>query len=517
MKKIKSVILFLSYLIPLSYAQPLFINSVKHGDLKLDNWASSCVQYKNKYFILGTDQKFYPKDSTEIHTRSRFLMCTDNLGNKIWEKKDMKNASTGTIFVTDDNRLMIVQTYGYKTDSCFLLQINENGEVLKKQFFKTSENKYIRIDACIYTPENDIIIGAYRDTLDNFFDKFYGGSDYWLLRFKANGELVWKKNIGGIFNDIGQGIFKNPNNDGFNVVLSAYTLDLGQIVDKEAKVIKMDYNGNIIWNTKANTEQNIRFYGCNDVDKNGNTYLAYNKLINTTLATDMIFCKVNSKGKVEKEFKIPRELAGGGHNLGGLACDNNNVYISLTCSQCPYSKVELPNNVILKGASNILKFDKNLVPQWAYKVELLPKYDNTSIDINIPSAIIAKNGTITFLSNRPLEPALPPLSWQFDYWITIMQDLDVYSKECISEANLYPNPIHLSQSEITLAFSMGYYRDIVLRFFDNTGRIIDTKQMKVVGNTTSYSLPTSISSGMYFLQVQCDDKNSFTKKIVVTE
>ena len=516
MKKIYVFILFHLLCFSIGYAQPLFISSVKHGDKILDNTPYDIVEYNGRLFTIGNDSRYV--DVPVIHPNTDFLMCSDLLGNKIWEKKYPENVYLN-IFVTDNNKLMLIERYENKIDSCFLFQINENGKVLEKQSFRTSENKYIHIDKCIYTPDNDIIIGAYRDTLDNFFDKFYGGSDYWILRYKPNGELVWKKNIGGIYNDIGRGLFKNANNDGFNIVLSAYTLDLGQIVDKEAKVIKMDYNGNIIWNTKVNKEENIRFYRCNDIDKNGNTYLAYNKLINTTLPTDVIFCKVNSKGKIEKEIKLPRELIGSGHNIGGLACDNNSIYVNMTCPECPYNNrnVVLPNNVNLKGYNNILKLDKNLVPQWAYKVELLPKYDNSGIEINIPSAIIVKNGRITFLSIREPEFVPPPLSQQFDYWITVIQDLDAYSKDCINEANLYPNPINLLQSEVTLSFPTDYYKDVVLHFFDSVGRIIDTKPIKVVGNKAIYTLPTSISSGMYFLQVQCEDKRGFTKKVIVTE
>ena len=512
MKKI-IILIFLLFNFFQNNAQPSFISSVKHGDSLFDNSPDNIVEYNERLFITGTDDK---NDGLSIV--NNFLTCTDYLGNKIWEKKYSEEVRP-KIFMTD-NKLMLIERYGNKfVDSCFLLQINENGDILQKKSFKTLGNQYIDIDGCVFTPENDMIIGAYKDTVDTFFDKFYGGSDYWLIRYKANGQLVWKKNIGGTYNDIAQGLFKNTIDNSFNIVLSAYTLITSQLVHKEAKVVKMDYNGNVLWNTKANTDEDIRFYKSCDVDTEGNTYLAYMKRENTVVSTDMVFCKINNKGKVEKELRLSRSLIGGA--LGDIAFGNNSIYVNMRCGECGYlswrdNKVTLPNNVNLYVYSNILKLNKNLVPQWAYGFELLPKY-SISGDVSIPSAIIAKNGKIKFLNTRFSEFVSPPKMPQFDYWVTTIQDLDNFSKDCIKEATLYPNPTKLAQSDVTLAFPNEYSKAIVLRFFDSIGRLIDTKSINVVGDKTTYKPPTNISSGIYFLEIQCEDKKGFIKKIVVTE
>ncbi len=513
MKKI-IILLFLLVNFLQNNAQPSFISSVKHGDPLFDNYPNTIVEYNGKLFITGIDYK-----NSSFSSDNEFLMCTDYLGNKIWEKKYSEKVRP-KIFVTD-NKLMLIERYGNKfVDSSFLLQINENGNILQKQSFKTPDNQYIDIDICIFTPENDIIIGAYKDTVDTFFDKFYGGSDYWLIRYKANSQLVWKKNIGGIYNDISRGLFKNTIDNSFNIVLSPYTLVISQLVHKEAKVVKMDYNGNVIWNTKANTDEDIRFHRSCDVDTEGNTYLAYMKRENTIVSTDMVFCKIDNKGKIEKEFRLSRNLIDG--SLDGIAFGNNSIYVNMTCGECGYlswkdNKVILPNNVNLYVYNNILKLNKNLVPQWAYGIDLLPQYSSLDSDISIPSAIIAKNGKIRFLNMRSPEFVAPPKIQQFDYWVTTIQDLDNFSKDCIKEATLYPNPTKLTQSDITLTFPNEYSKAIVLRFFDSIGRLIDTKSINVVGNKITYKPPTNISIGIYFLEIQCEDKKGFTKKIVITE
>ena len=479
----------------------LFKNSIQYGDPILDNWADKIIEYKNKFYITGYDSK------TNIHPSSRFILCTDLDGNKIWEKK--YNASENIeLKVSDENKLILLKNHN------LLIEVDENLKEINTTSFKIDNSKYVYLDNnFIHTTNGDIIIGAYCDTINSLFTENKGKNDYWLLRYQKNGNLVWKKNLGTQFHDTGHGIFKSPNNNDFLVGIYSHTYELGQYVGKEIHAIKLDFDGNIIWNTKVNKINSYYIDQSVSSDSKGNLYFAYTKLNNFTIS-DLIITKVDYKGIISKEIIVNDSYSA----IGGMVIENDKIYLNMIHSN--FSENTFFSGIKLKVDnyiySYIVKLNEFLALEWYYNPTFIQKYEVYDKNISAaPNDIVVKNGKVACInSGINYYKNFEPQNSNTNYWLTILQDINDYSKDCIKEAVIYPNP-STSNSTLFIDFKQNYYHsNLVINLYNGLGQLVDSQTKEIIGKQTDYALPNYLTSGIYFLQFYCG-KEQFSKKIII--
>jgi hypothetical protein len=113
------------------------------------------------------------------------------------------------------------------------------GGSLNDQFndiIKTSDGGYV---VAGYTLSNDGDIALNR-----------GNSDFWMVKLNANGTIIWSKTMGGSGSDIGFSVVESS--DGGYVFAGYTSSNDGDVTGYHGNidfwVIKLDVNGNLIWN-----------------------------------------------------------------------------------------------------------------------------------------------------------------------------------------------------------------------------------------------------------------------------
>ncbi len=161
-----------------------------------------------------------------------------------------------------------------------------------------------------FTPDNGILLCGITNSNDgdipanlyhdNAFDNNYG--DAWLVKLDANGNLLWQKVIGGENKDAFTGMDKTT--DG-NYILGGYTNsnagDLKGVqfgYDRKAWIVKVSPEGNILWQKVAGRAVNnieTRPYSIL-TSKSGDFYLGGVSAQDYSSTMDFYVCKFNSAG-----------------------------------------------------------------------------------------------------------------------------------------------------------------------------------------------------------------------------
>ena len=94
-----------------------------------------------------------------------------------------------------------------------------------------------------------VACGSYQSTNNAAFLMSKGESDYFIVKYDSDFNLMWAKNYGGTSTEIAKSIIQT--NDG-NYVVAGYTLSSDLDVDanngqKDFWILKLDVSGNIVW------------------------------------------------------------------------------------------------------------------------------------------------------------------------------------------------------------------------------------------------------------------------------
>ncbi|MEA3445858.1 MAG: T9SS type A sorting domain-containing protein [Bacteroidota bacterium] len=238
---------------------------------------------------------------------STFILKLNPLGDFVWVKafggsgnigsKSIAVDGPGNIYMAgsfydtvdvdpDTTVYNIVSTFGNLND-IFILKLDSQGDFAWAVSFGCNyhdEGNSITVDA-----SGDVYVtGTFDDSVD--FDPGVGtyylhsngyGRDAFFLKLSSNGDLIWAKSVGGVFNEEGQVIKTAP--DGNLVITGTFTdtvdFDPGPadfyLYAPESYGIfieKLDPDGNFIW---ASSMQGSGINNINDlaIDNSGHIYL----------------------------------------------------------------------------------------------------------------------------------------------------------------------------------------------------------------------------------------------------
>ncbi len=170
-----------------------------------------------------------------------FLLRLDHAGNIIWTKTyggtGFDEAPFGLAQTQSGNFIVAGKTdsFGANGQDIWVISLDQNGNILwQKRYDKgiVSDEAYAIIPT---SDEGLLIIG---DTTSNRGNDF----DAWLLKLDKNGQIMWQKKYGDIFNN--HAFAASITYDGYYVA--------GATVSQENSsydlwVLKLDFLGNIVW------------------------------------------------------------------------------------------------------------------------------------------------------------------------------------------------------------------------------------------------------------------------------
>lgn len=269
---------------------------------------------------------------------------------------------------------------GTGDDGIFLVKYNPDGKLLwaKASGGKKEDSGYsIDIDS----HDNIYITGYFADTasFDTHTIVSKGESDAFLAKYDTAGNVLWVKQAGGAFNDVGRGVGTDAAGNCYMVGFFSGTIFLDTIQLKsdgpreDIFISCYDAEGKIRWAKKAGGTGNDR-PATLAVDKQGDFFItglfegttAFDsiKLISDGLA-DIFTAKFDKNGKA-----IWANQAGGSSadEARGIAIDEqNNVYVTGFFNHEIKFNGAKPIELSSKGECDvfIVKYDVNGVTQWA--------------------------------------------------------------------------------------------------------------------------------------------------------
>ena len=142
---------------------------------------------------------------------------------------------------------------------------------------------------------NYIVVG-YTNSINGQITQTYGNSDMWVIKIDSNGNLIWQKSFGGANFDYSKAVELAHDNDGY-LILGANLLPLPNI--SNVRIIKIDLNGNIVWETTySNMNNDIQ-----DIIKTNDGNYAF-----ITGSGDFTVVKINTLGSIIWQFSYGGSL-----------------------------------------------------------------------------------------------------------------------------------------------------------------------------------------------------------------
>jgi hypothetical protein len=258
-----------------------------HGDLyviKLDNvgnivWKKSyggtqydegvsIIELKDHSFIVSGNSRNIDGDfmNSKKGNIDVVLFKIDSLGNMIWNLSFGGNVDEGvySMIRTKDEGIVLTgitnsndqdfRSMNKGGEEIFTIKFDTNGNLLwKKTYGGTDFDRSFSVTTDI--TGNLLYTGTSRSNNGDFNGMNYGWDDIVVFKLDLNGEIIWKKTIGGLYGEEGKSI--SSTNDGGSILTgysNSYLSDIDGINRglSDIFVMKLDSNGNLNNTTSIN-------------------------------------------------------------------------------------------------------------------------------------------------------------------------------------------------------------------------------------------------------------------------
>ena len=167
-----------------------------------EEYGASIIQSKNEgYIITGYTQSFGLNHDV-------YLIRLDSSGDTVWTKHYGGQGSDfgEDVLELDDGGFIIAgytTSYGIGDYDCYLVRVNLNGDTLwSKHYGGESDDKAYAIELF----EDGFVLGGYT------YNEGSTERDAFIIKTNFNGDTIWTKTIGGLYNDFGFDINKTNDN-----------------------------------------------------------------------------------------------------------------------------------------------------------------------------------------------------------------------------------------------------------------------------------------------------------------
>ncbi len=267
-------------------------------------------------------------EQTLISNKSKnvFIIKMDNKGDFVWSKQINGKCSNNKLFLKNDSKNNLIfagsftgilnidsTTYqsNYFTD-ILIVKFNDKSELVTSKVFEGSANDLIN-DIAINKNNEILLTGSFENEL-KVSDKVLesqGRKDAFLIKLNNNLQLIFSKQIGGVYDDYGQNVSIDSED---NILLAGSFSDEIQLSKEHTIIsnglldvflIKYDKNCKIIWAESFGGFAND-YQSSMAINNSDNIYLTgtyrgeinkkENQINSSNFSTDIFLAKYNYKG-----------------------------------------------------------------------------------------------------------------------------------------------------------------------------------------------------------------------------
>jgi hypothetical protein len=251
-----SVVFFSIFIVPYSLdgQSPTLVWAKTYGGSKLDYARSVIVTKDNKYLVAGWTNSFDGDvDSTRSTLSDAWVLKLSENGNILWKRNYggsgydgvysiVQTLDNGFIMVGSTTSADVIENKG--KEDCWVIKIDSIGTIQWQKTMGGSNDESLW--SVFQTQNGDYIMGGYSNSSDKDFPENSGLYDMWVLKLNNQGNLIWKKRLGGTKNDF---TFQMSNIDdkAFGIAVKTDSRDgdfIGALGDFS---VKMDSSGKVIW------------------------------------------------------------------------------------------------------------------------------------------------------------------------------------------------------------------------------------------------------------------------------
>jgi len=390
----------------------------------------------------------------------------------------------------------------------WLFKISNTGTVLWEKTFGGSENDFFHSIAKL--GNGFVLCGSSGSPISSDKSEFCRGvTDYWIVYVDNDGTIIWDKTVGGNSIDeayevvVNNGSIYISGNSSSNV---SYEKTVNCYGFSDIWVVKLDFNGNIIWNktiggltsdvAKDVLISNNEIYVCGFSDSNSSG----NKISPSNGQYDVWLVKLDTNGVILWD----KSYGGSSTDLG-------------------YSITELSSNRILiagdsqsNNSGDVSEYGNGGNDLWFFSINreghLLEekKIGGNSYD-RITSVIQLSNSNLLLLGTSGSGISGDKIDGSYgdyDFWLVeVSSTMDIVTNESTSNAYVFPNP---NNGVFTIS---GLVNNSTISIYNLQGQLIN------VFNTTTESEikindSNALEKGIYLVSIKNDSETTILKYVV---
>ncbi|MGB9914452.1 MAG: PQQ-binding-like beta-propeller repeat protein [Candidatus Bathyarchaeales archaeon] len=286
------------------------------------------VLWEKTYGGAGDDRAFYAAalpegflvvgSTTSLQPNKTMALALklDDEGNMLWNRtfSDTQNSEFRYVLILDDGFLFVGNTFltSGATDG-YVVKTDHDGKPLWQ--FSISNGGVDKLFSAVQTQDGFVLAGLTNPVGGS-------GSDVWVVKISEDGHLVWSKTYDWGMDDAGRAVLSSAGNQYFIV---GYTNSAGND-DYDFLLLKIDAEGNLLWNRTYGGAQSDKAYAMLDVD--GGLLLVGDTRSKGAGDSDAWVIKVDFEGNLIWErtvggsgFDMPTCIsnsASGGYVVGGF-------------------------------------------------------------------------------------------------------------------------------------------------------------------------------------------------------
>ena len=150
-----------------------------------------------------------------------WIVNTDEYGNVIWERcyGGSEHDSPHKIMRIDNNTYYLFNNtnsndgdvHHFQGKNFWVVKIKENGEIIWEKCFGGSVNGEVLVDGIVMPDKGALMMGRIYSSGGDI-THFYGDKDVWLCRIDSVGNMIWQKTIGNLGYDKGMTVKLTSHN-----------------------------------------------------------------------------------------------------------------------------------------------------------------------------------------------------------------------------------------------------------------------------------------------------------------
>ena len=321
--------------------------------------ASISIDLSGSIYVCGNFKgEIDTGEQTLISSKSKnaFIIKMDNEGDLVWSKQINGNFSNNKLFLKNDSEdnlifagsftgTLIIDSTTYQSKyftDIFIAKFNNKSEFVTSKVFEGSANDLIN-DIAINKKNEIFLTGSFENELiiSDIVLESQGRKDAFLIKLDTNFQVVFSKQIAGIYDDYGQNISIDSED---NILLAGSFSDKIQLSEKDTIVsnglldvflIKYDKNCKIIWAENFGGFAND-YLSSMAINNSDNIYLTgtyrgeinkkENQISSSNFSTDIFLTKYNANG----DFRFIKSIGDTNTDFGRKLIIDTANYIYLT-------------------------------------------------------------------------------------------------------------------------------------------------------------------------------------------